>query len=515
MKDGRSTCTEVVPRAIGVSAVLAVGVAVRAWSEPVSLELGPTGLWVDRSSLLVVLLVTGVGATVTSFARRSLRGEPYQERFFALAAVVTAASVVLATAATITLLTAAWLVVSAGVAGLVGLTGTPEARAAARKARRTLAVGDVALVVATALVVVAWGDVSLRGPLTVQGPGPLTVVGVLIVVAAATRSAQVPAHGWLIGTVWAPTPVSALLHAGVVNAGGILAIRLWGLVGAAAVVTHLLLLLGTLTLVVGTLQARARSDVKGSLAASTVAQMGFMTLTIAVGAHAGALLHLVAHGMFKASLFLGSGSAVSTARRARQHPRSDVGPSRGWRAAAVTVPVAMAGAVAVFEASYGILAADVLLATVLGAAAVAIAVSGLHRTRSAGLRLLVLVGAGSIGGAYLVLAHAVDAALGSDLPAAGTSVPGLAWLGAVAVAAGLTAAVVRRAGGQRVRSVQAALYGALVVPRITEGAPLAPAPPVPVSRASVTAATDPAARPAVLVEATVAHSSSQPLGAPS
>ncbi len=65
-------------------------------------------------------------------------------------------------------------------------------------------------------------------------------MGVLIVVAAATRSAQVPAHGWLIGTVWAPTPVSALLHAGVVNAGGILTIRLWGLVGAAAVVTHLL-----------------------------------------------------------------------------------------------------------------------------------------------------------------------------------------------------------------------------------------------------------------------------------
>ncbi len=124
-----------------------------------SIDLGPTGLWVDRSVLVVVLLVTGVAATVTSYARRSLRGEPYRERFFALAGLVTVASVVLATAATITLLTAAWLVVSAGVAGLIGLTGTPEALAAARRARRTLAVGDVALVAATALV---WPGATCR-----------------------------------------------------------------------------------------------------------------------------------------------------------------------------------------------------------------------------------------------------------------------------------------------------------------------------------------------------------------
>jgi NADH:ubiquinone oxidoreductase subunit 5 (subunit L)/multisubunit Na+/H+ antiporter MnhA subunit len=340
------------------------------------------------------------------------------------------------------------------------------------------------------------------------------LVGVLIVVAAATRSAQVPAHGWLIGTVWAPTPVSALLHAGVVNAGGILAIRLWGLVGATAVVTHLLLLLGTLTLVVGTLQARARSDVKGSLAASTVAQMGFMTLTVAVGAHAAALLHLVAHGMFKASLFLGSGSAVSTARRARQHPRADAPPSLPWRAAAVGVPVAVVGAAAVYEASYGILVADVLLATVLGAAAVAIAGSGLHRTRSAGLRVSVLVGAGSVGAAYLILAHAVDAALASDLPAPGAMVPGLAWLAVVAAAAGITAAVVRGLGGRRARSAQVALYGALVVPRITEAPVLTLTPAVTV-RPTETAVPSPDATPAPLASAVGAHSSAQPLGAQS
>jgi hypothetical protein len=185
-----------------------------------------------------------------------------------------------------------------------------------------------------------------------------------------------------------------------------------------------------------------------------------------------------------------------------------------WRVAAVAVPVAIVGAAALFEASHGILAADLLLATVLGAAAAAIAVSGVRRTRAAGHRVLVLVGAGSIGGAYLLLAHAVDAALGSDLPAPGSMVPGPAWLGAVAVAAAVTAAVVRGVGGRRARSARVSIYGALVVPRITEGPCLAPVRPVPVSRPPA-AARDVPARPAALVEAPVARTSIQPLGAAS
>jgi hypothetical protein len=177
------------------------------------------------------------------------------------------------------------------------------------------------------------------------------------------------------------------------------------------------------------------------------------------------------------------------------------------------VPVAVVGAAAAFEASYGVLAADVLLAAVLGAAAVAIAGAGLHRTRSSGPRLLLMVGVGSAGGAYLILAHAVDAALASSLPAPGAMVPGLAWLAVVSAAAGVTAAVVRGLGGRRARSVHAALYGALVVPRITEGPGLVPAPLVPVARTAMAAAPGPDAPPAAHAGAVGVHPSVEPLGA--
>lgn len=471
MNKGFVTCADVVPRATAAAALLALVALPAAWSRPRSVEVGPTGLWLDRPGSVVVVLITAVAAVVTSYARRSLRGEPYRDRFFALAGLVTIASVVLATAATITLLTAAWLVVSAGVAGLIGLTGTPEARAAARRTRRTFAIGDVALVAATTLVLWTWGDVSLRGPVDAVGAGPIALVGLLVVVAAATRSALVPASSWLVGTVWAPTPVSALLHAGVVNAGGVLLVRLWGLVGITATITHLLLLLGTATLAVGTLQARARSDVKGALAASTVAQMGFMTLTIATGAHAAAWLHLVAHGLFKASLFLGSGSAIRTSVRARQHPRRPDAPSSWWRAAGVAVPAsAVAGAV-VLESSGGLGAGDVVLGAALVAAASAGAGAALHRAGSVPARIVAIGGAALLASTYLVLAHEVDDALVRDLPDPG-NVPGIGWLlGVGAVVAAVTVVIrrsVRGAGSNR-----DALYGALVVPRMVEGPELA------------------------------------------
>lgn len=473
MKKDLVTCADLVPRALAATALLAGAAVPLAWSRPRSVELGPLSLWLDRPGSVVVVLITAVAAVVTSYARRSLRGEPYRERFFALAGLVALASVVLATAGTLTLLTAAWLTVSAGVTGLIGLTGTDRAREAARRTRRTFAVGDVALVAATGLALASWGDLSLRGPVEPVGAGPLVVVGLLVVVAAATRSALVPAHGWLVGTVWAPTPVSALLHAGVVNAGGVLVVRLWGLVGATAALTHLLLLLGTATLAVGTLQARARSDVKGALAASTVAQMGFMTLTIATGAHAAAWLHLVAHGLFKASLFLGSGSALRSAVRARQHPRLPSPPSAAWRAAAVGVPaVAVAGAVALASPG-GPVAGDLVLGGVLVAAASAVAGAALHRAASSLVRLAILGGSALLGAAYLVAAHEVDGALGRDLPDPGGNVPALAWLLLVAAAVATLAALVRRpAGGPG--SNRDALYGALVLPRMVEGPPLTP-----------------------------------------
>ena len=140
------------------------------------------------------------------------------------------------------------------------------------------------------------------------------MLGILVVVAALSRSAQFPFHRWLPATLAAPTPVSALLHAGVVNAGGILLIRLAPL-SRREVAQALTIAAGAATMVYGATIMLVKPDVKGALAHSTTAQMGFMILTCGLGLWAAAVIHLVAHGFYKSTLFLSSGSAVAAPPR--------------------------------------------------------------------------------------------------------------------------------------------------------------------------------------------------------
>ena len=467
---GPARVAEPVVRATGAAAVLALPGAVAAWRDPLELTVAGHGIWLDRVGALAVVLVAGVASIVASFAARALRGEAYATRFFALAGLLASASMLVATAARLSGLVVAWLVVSACVVGLVGLTGTPDARRAARRTRLTLAVGDVALVLAATIVALRWGDLDLRGPRPpLSGStGWVVAAGLLVLLAAMTRSAQVPAHRWLIGTVWAPTPVSALLHAGVVNAGGLLLIRTWGIVGVSAVVTYVALVVGTSTLVTGTLRARSRGDAKGALAESTVAQMGFMTMTCALGAHAAALLHLLAHGLFKAALFLGAGSAVATVVRARRFPRLAEPLSTTWRIAAVVVPAApVVGAVAVAlrgSGPYGTLAGELLIGFCVAAAAVAVGATIVRRQQSPGVRITALVVTGAAAAAYMTVVHAVVRALLVDLPEPGDAVPGAWWLVPVAVSVGLAFAVVHGLGGAAFDGLRTQLYARSALP---------------------------------------------------
>ena len=155
-----------VVRATGAAAILALPTAVLAWRDPLELTVAGHGIWLDRVGALAVVLVAGVASIVASFAARALRGEAYATRFFALAGLLASASMLVATAARLSGLVVAWLVVSACVVGLVGLTGTPDARRAARRTRLTLAVGDVALVLAATIVAVRWGDLDSARPAT-------------------------------------------------------------------------------------------------------------------------------------------------------------------------------------------------------------------------------------------------------------------------------------------------------------------------------------------------------------
>jgi len=187
---------------------------------------------------------------------------------------------------------------------------------AARKKFIVSRIGDVALVGAVILLAISFGtgDIATILAAAREGEGlPLTVTAAaLLAVAALLKSAQFPTHGWLTEVMETPTPVSALLHAGVVNAGGFLLIRFADVMLQAPVVLAVLVMVGGFTALFGSLVMLTQSAVKTSLAWSTVAQMGFMILQCGLALFPIALLHIVAHSLYKAHAFLASGSAIET-----------------------------------------------------------------------------------------------------------------------------------------------------------------------------------------------------------
>ncbi len=192
----------------------------------------------------------------------------------------------------------------------------PERIAARRAARKKFIVsrtGDVALIGALVLLALASRPAISRPslPRPARDKAPLIIsAAALLAVAALLKSAQFPTHGWLTEVMETPTPVSALLHAGVVNAGGFLLIRFADVMLQAPVVLAVLVMVGGFTAIVGSVVMLTQPTVKTSLAWSTVAQMGFMILQCGLALFPIALLHIVAHSLYKAHSFLSSGSAV-------------------------------------------------------------------------------------------------------------------------------------------------------------------------------------------------------------
>ncbi|HEX2040269.1 MAG TPA: proton-conducting transporter membrane subunit, partial [Acidimicrobiales bacterium] len=242
--EGERSARWAVRAASGAFAAAIVVTLVVAVDDPVAfvIETGDgdalVGLHASRVTAVLGLLTTGVGLVVQSFADRNLQRDLRERRFFVLASLLTAATTSVALAATLGLLCASWILAGLALAGLVTHRATwGPARRAARRTLRSLWVGDGALLVATLLTVVSVGEIDLRSPaeaakeladasIPVLGGNVLWVVAVLLTVAGISRSALVPVHQWLPSTIAAPTPVSALLHAGVVNGAGMLLVRL-------------------------------------------------------------------------------------------------------------------------------------------------------------------------------------------------------------------------------------------------------------------------------------------------
>lgn len=277
----------------------------------------------DAVSATMFLLVTFIGWIVVRYASRYLDGEDRQGAFTGWLCLTLAAVLLFVTAGTLALLVAAWIATSLFLHRLLLFYAErPGARRAARKKFITARVGDAALIAAAALLAAAYGtgDVGriLGAARAGEGGGLAVAAAGLLALAALLKSAQFPTHGWLTEVMEAPTPVSALLHAGVINAGGFLLIRFADVLLLAPGVLAVLVAVGGFTALFGGLVMLTQPAVKTSLAWSTAAQMGFMILECGLALFPLALLHIVAHSLYKAHAFLASGSAVEAVAAIRR-----------------------------------------------------------------------------------------------------------------------------------------------------------------------------------------------------
>lgn len=276
----------------------------------------------DAIAATMSLLVAFVGWVVLRYCRSYLRAEPGADR--ARAGILACLGAVMVLVQAGELLVMAACLIAVGVLMrrlLLFYPDRPQARRAAAKFTAVWGAGDLALLAAAGLAWAAWGTTDLA-QLRAAAAAPLPVTGQLavaaLILAALLKTAAFPLHGWLTEVMEAPTPVSALLHAGIINAGGLILIRSADLIQASPVAMAVLVASGGLTALFGAAVMLTQSAVKTALAWSTIAQMGFMMLQCGLGLWPLALLHIVAHSLYKAHGFLASGQAVRAVEAARR-----------------------------------------------------------------------------------------------------------------------------------------------------------------------------------------------------
>jgi NADH-quinone oxidoreductase subunit L len=275
------------------------------------------GLQLDQLSVCFVLLITGVGSLIHVYSVGYMAHDPERRRFFAYLNLFVAAMLLLVLADNYLGLYVGWEGVGLASYLLIGFwSHKPSAATAAKKAFVVNRVGDVGLALAIMVMFASVGTISYAGVFGAASEisqGTLTAIGLLLLLAACGKSAQVPLQSWLGDAMEGPTPVSALIHAAtMVTAGVYLIVRSGPVYDLAPDARLGVVIVGAVTLLFGAVIGCAKDDIKKALAASTMSQIGYMVLAAGLGpaGYAIAILHLLTHGFFKAGLFLGAGSVM-------------------------------------------------------------------------------------------------------------------------------------------------------------------------------------------------------------
>lgn len=289
------------------------------------IEAGPLhvdlGFQVDPLSMTFVMLVSFVGTLIHVYSVAYMDHDVDRRRFFGYLNLFVAAMLLLVLADSYLLLFVGWEGVGLASFLLIGFwDGKRENAVAGKKAFVMNRVGDMGLIVAMMLLLATFGAVDFATVLpaagegaTAAGQGMMTAIGLMLLLAACGKSAQLPLQAWLGDAMAGPTPVSALIHAAtMVTAGVYLLVRSGPILEAAPDAQLVVAIVGALTLLFGAIVGTAKDDIKKALAASTMSQIGYMMLAAGLGpvGYAFAIFHLLTHGFFKAGLFLGAGSVM-------------------------------------------------------------------------------------------------------------------------------------------------------------------------------------------------------------
>jgi NADH-quinone oxidoreductase subunit L len=275
------------------------------------------GLLYDPLSAIFVLLITGVGALIHIYSIGYMAHDPGRRRFFAYLNLFIAAMLLLVLGNSYVALYVGWEGVGLASYLLIAFWFTrPAAATAAKKAFIMNRVGDVGLALAIFLMFSQLGTTSFQGVFGGVGSlagGTITAMGLLLLLGACGKSGQFPLQAWLPDAMEGPTPVSALIHAAtMVTAGVYLIARSAPIYDQTETARTVVMCIGALTLLIGAIAGCAYDDIKKVLAYSTVSQIGYMFLAVGLGpvGYVAGLAHLLAHGFFKAGLFLGAGSVM-------------------------------------------------------------------------------------------------------------------------------------------------------------------------------------------------------------
>lgn len=287
----------------------------------------PLGMYVDRLAAIMMVVVTGIGTIIYAYSVRSMYQDQFERRFLALIAFKITVMVYLVSTSNLLMMVVCWQCRGFLLALLTHNHTHPQTLIGSFRTFTVLRIGDIAFLGGVILAKQVYGTLEIPllleravtmpvvlEPVAGWHVSAATAVALLLLVGGMTKSAQFPFHTWLTRQLYAPTPVTALLHAGTINAVGFVINRLAPLYGLSPTTLQIAFVIGLVTTLLGASMMLVQSDVKRMLGFSTVGQMGYMLMECGLGAFSLAVFHLVAHGLFKATLFLSSGSLINQAR---------------------------------------------------------------------------------------------------------------------------------------------------------------------------------------------------------